>query len=153
MTGTVDYRPVTVADHAQVARVWRDSFLTNGIRLPQEPTEATLFERLPQELVNGWKIFVAEADDRIAGFVAISRATAVLEQLFVAPDFLRRGIGTHLLDIAHRAMPDGFTLWTHGDNHRASAFYEARGMHFVGAGVHPRDGYGIRTYALGAGFA
>ena len=149
MAAPVDYRPVAVADYEEVARVWRDSFRSNGIRLPQEPSHAMLFERLPHEIAGGWEISVAEASDRIAGFVAVNRPTAVLEQMFVAPDFLRRGIGAHLLDIAYRAMPDGFTLWTHAENHRACAFYEARGMRFVGAGVHPRDGYGIRTYALG----
>jgi putative acetyltransferase len=45
-------------------------------------------------------LWVAEADGRVAGFLAI--AGDFVDQLFVGPDFQRRGIGRVLLDHAKR---------------------------------------------------
>jgi len=92
---------------------------------------------------------VAEADQAIAGFVAISPSASVLEQIFVAPAAHLLGVGSALLALARQQMPRGFTLWTHGDNDAAAAFYARSGMTFIGAGVHPRQGHPILTYGFG----
>ena len=47
---------------------------------------------------------------------------------------------------AARAMPAGFSLWTHSDNARARRFYEALAPLRWEDGVHPKHGHPIRTY-------
>ncbi|MFM9829480.1 MAG: GNAT family N-acetyltransferase, partial [Sphingomonas sp.] len=91
-----------------------------------------------------------EMSDGVAGFVAMSPHDRQLEQIFVAPAFHRRGVGAALLAHARTVMPEGFTLWTHGDNHGAARFYDAVGMELLGPAVHPRHGYPILTYAVAA---
>ncbi len=143
-------RAVCPADLDGVARVWLDGWLSNGIALAEDPTYPVLRARLKREAVpGGWHVIVADAAGEIAGFVAISLQSATLEQIFVAPGFHRRGIGTALLAAARQEMPDGFTLWTHGDNAGAARFYEQQGMTLVGPGVHPKQGHPILIYAFG----
>ncbi len=96
-----------------------------------------------------WRVIVAEVDGAVAGFAAIDPAAAVLEQIFVAPDSHQRGIGAKLMAAAQQAMPGGFTLWTHGENLGAQAFYAQMGMTLVSPGVHPKQGFPILTFAFG----
>ncbi len=143
-------RPVATRDLDGVARAWLDGWLSNNIALAEQPTFPNLRARIAREIEHGgWEVVVAEIDDAVAGFVAINRSAAILEQIFVAPRFHRRGIGQALLEVARQSMPAGFSLWTHGDNSGAAAFYERAGMAFVGPGVHPKQGHRILTFAFG----
>lgn len=142
-------RPVAKADLDRVATIWIDGWLANGIELSVTPTYVELRERIAREIAGDWQVTVAEIDGAIAGFVAINPKTDVLEQIFVAPDFHRLGVGAALLAHARQAMPNGFTLWTHGENHGAAAFYERQGMALMGPGVHPKQGHPILTYGFG----
>ncbi len=132
-----------------VARIWLDGWLSTGITLSQQPDYPLLRGRIEREIAGGWQIVVAMIDGQVAGFVAINRSAAVLEQIFVDPRFHRRGVGTALLKAARAEMPGGFTLWTHGDNRRAAVFYERSGMTLVSHGIHPRQSHAIITYGFG----
>ncbi len=143
-------RPAEPGDLDDVARIWLDGWLSNGIALAEPPTYPVLRARIEREVApGGWQLIVAEWRGRIAGFVAMSPPAKALEQIFVGPDCHRRGVGTALLAAARKAMPDGFTLWTHGENARAAQFYERAGMALLGPGMHPRHGHPILTYAFG----
>ena len=77
-------------------------------------------------LLRDCSVWVAEEKGRIVGFVAI--AGTHLEQLYLHPDHLRRGIGSLLLAKAKELSPDGLTLYTFQRNAAARAFYEAHGF-------------------------
>ena len=73
-------------------------------------------------------MFVAEHQGALLGFLALKRADHCLDQLFIAPNAKRIGIGRSLFSFAKTAMPNGFWLRTAADNKEACAFYEAVGM-------------------------
>lgn len=71
-------------------------------------------------------VLVAEAEDGVAGFIAIEGA--YVEHLYIAPAHQGTGIGDTLLNRAKELRPDGLMLWTFEKNHRARTFYEKRGF-------------------------
>jgi GNAT superfamily N-acetyltransferase len=52
----------------------------------------------------------------------------MVEQLYVAPDWIGRGVGGRLLDLAKERRPDGLDLYCFQVNTFARRFYEARGF-------------------------
>jgi GNAT superfamily N-acetyltransferase len=87
---------------------------------------------------------------RIVGFTAVRLADGELYLLFVDPAYAGRGVGRMLLDAAHDAMRtaghgEAF-LFTHEQNRRALAVYEAAGYRCDGSvresdfrGIHLRE--------------
>lgn len=131
----MDIRPPHADELDAVAHLWWASFQSTGLARPSDDDAAALRVRVDQELAGGWSLFVAILDGEIAGMLALR--PGVLDQLFVAPERQREGIGTHLFARACAELPGGFTLRTQADNEGACRFYEARGMHLERTGPHP----------------
>jgi ribosomal protein S18 acetylase RimI-like enzyme len=74
-------------------------------------------------------VLVAETNGEISGFLAIQGD--MVEQLYVRPDLLRRGIGSALLQRAKERLPSGFRLWVFQQNTPARRFYERHGLRLV----------------------
>jgi GNAT superfamily N-acetyltransferase len=53
---------------------------------------------------------------------------AELDQLYVAPGWTGRGIGSRFLDLAKRLRPGGLALYTFQVNQEARRFYERHGF-------------------------
>jgi chorismate mutase/GNAT superfamily N-acetyltransferase len=51
-----------------------------------------------------------------------------LDDLYVAPDHARQGVGSALLDLVKSRRPDGFCLWVFEMNVPARAFYARHGL-------------------------
>ena len=69
---------------------------------------------------------IAEARCRVVGFHCLYED--VVDQLFVAPEAQRHGVGSRLLHDVMALRPTGFTLRTFRANRGARAFYEACGL-------------------------
>jgi GNAT superfamily N-acetyltransferase len=80
-------------------------------------------------------LWVAEIDERPAAFMAI--AGDFVDQLFVAPELQRRGLGAALLAHARGLSPVGLRLFTFQVNADARAFYEKHGFVVARLGVSP----------------
>lgn len=143
-------RPVVPGDLDNVARIWLDAWRSTGIVLANKPNYETLRPRIAAEIAGGWSVTVADIEGVVVGFVAINSGARQLEQIFVDPQCQGAGVGAALLAHAHAAMPEGFELWTHGDNSRAAAFYVSRGMKLLGPGFLPHQGHPILTFAMPA---
>ncbi|WP_175175206.1 GNAT family N-acetyltransferase [Achromobacter pestifer] len=80
---------------------------------------------------------VAELDGTLVGFITVVPGTgteAELEDLFVAPELWRTGVGTRLLNEAeHRAIEHGIRSLHVVVGDRARSFYEASGFLFIAA--------------------
>ena len=71
-------------------------------------------------------VAVHAASGRIVGFMILDEDR--IEQLYLEPDWLRRGIGSVLVDLAKERSPGGLSLYTFEANAGARAFYERHGF-------------------------
>lgn len=139
-------RDFTGDDLADVARLWHDSAQSIGLDLSSHPTVEAYRERLAGEAARAWRIRLAVANGRLAGFLAMQPGSRWLRQLFVAPALKGQGVGTALLDEARREMRDGFWLRTDAENRRARRFYERRGLRLDRLAPHPDHGQMTARY-------
>jgi ribosomal protein S18 acetylase RimI-like enzyme len=109
---------------------------------PQEWDDVFLEHQPPNQL-----LVAEDAAGRVAGFVAVHPPQGELYLLFVHPDHAGRGVGRALLDAAHAALRDfgcrEVFLYTHEQNARAIAVYEAAGYRRDGS-VRESDFRGVQ---------
>lgn len=133
-------RPVTDADRDSIALIWHASAGLPEVGVPRLPDLAALRARVDAELATGWEVTLAERYGIVAGFLAIRPAEGLLCELFLRPDCRGQGIGARLLAHAMARMPGGFRLFTRPVNAPAIRFYEAAGLRFLAADIHPHFG-------------
>lgn len=71
-------------------------------------------------------VWVVEIDRRPVAFMAMEND--FIDQLYIHPDYQRRGIGKTLLDFARQRSPEHIWLYTLQVNVNARAFYEKNGF-------------------------
>ena len=81
------------------------------------------------------EVWVYELDGQVAGFLAI--AGDFVDQLFVHPNFQRKGAGKELLAHAKSLSPEHLFLYTFQVNANGRAFYEKNGFVAVRFGTSP----------------
>jgi GNAT superfamily N-acetyltransferase len=122
---TVELRRATIEDAGAVGDVFLASFhATYAFPLAHSDDEVRAWLR--DRLIPNSEVWVALEDARVVAMMALTPGW--LEQLYVAPDRLGRGIGARLLGVAKRRQPDGLQLWTFQVNERARRFYESHGF-------------------------
>lgn len=145
MIADILIRPARDDEFDEVTHVWMASWESTGLSVAGDSTFEELRERIPREIEAGWRLFVAEADGRIAAMLAVRLEDHHLDQLFVSPDFQGRGLGGRLLRFARSLMPDEIWLRTSTGNRRAWAWYEREG--FVRERVEDRPEWSLpRAY-------
>ena len=98
---------------------------------------------------NALVVAIDEAD-RLVGFAAVHPREGEMYLLFVHPEHAGRGVGRALLAVAHEVLREAgcreVFLYTHEQNQRALAVYEAAGYRRDGTiresdfrGVHQRE--------------
>lgn len=118
-------RLATPADADAVADVYLASFGAT-YDFPLAHTDEAVRRWIRDVLVAGGGTWVAEHGDRIVGMMSVGRDE--LDQLYVAPAWIGRGVGRRLLDHARARHPDGLSLSTFQVNARARRFYERNGF-------------------------
>ena len=78
-------------------------------------------------VLGGGEVWLAEAENEEVVGVMLLQGNWV-EQLYVEPSWIGRGVGTELLEVAKRCRPGGLQLWTFQSNRRAHRFYERHGF-------------------------
>lgn len=120
----IEIRRARPEDGPGVGDVWLDAWYATFEFPPGHPDE-DVRHWLADELPRIYEMWVAVAPDgRVVGLMAVSET--MVEQLYVAPDHHRLGIGSRLLALAKELRPDGLDLYCFQANHRARRFYEAR---------------------------
>jgi ribosomal protein S18 acetylase RimI-like enzyme len=132
---------------AAVAAGWK--YLGELAAQPMFPPEEWDAEVARHAPPNSLLVAIDETS-RLAGFTAVHPAEGEMFLLFVHPDRAGRGIGKALLDAAHEVLRSAGCreafLYTHEQNARAIAVYEAAGYRRDGTvresefrGVHLRE--------------
>lgn len=127
-------------DLERVADLWHASWLSTGLATAPDVRAEEYRNRLATEGQRDWCIKLACSGAGIVGFVAFNRPVTWLRQIFVAPHAQRSGIGTLLLDVAKREMPNGFWLRAQFNNEPAKRFYERQGLRPDGVVPHETHG-------------
>jgi len=86
------------------------------------------YEFISRKLLIENEVWIAELNDVVAGFIAFHDDW--VNQLYVAPQFQRRGIGRDLLAIAKRGNAS-LQLWVFEVNEPAIRFYQQQGFRIV----------------------
>ena len=121
---TVEIRRATADDGPGLGDVWLDAWYATFDFPPGHPDD-DVRRWLAEELLPNHETWVAVAPDgRVVALLALS--DTMVEQLYVAPDHHRAGIGSRLLALAKERRPDGLDLYCFQANGRARRFYEAR---------------------------
>ena len=131
----ITIRRAVPADALAIADVFLASFHST-YEFPLAHTDDEVRGWVRDRLVVTEETWVAAHGPRVVAMMVI--APGHLEQLYVAPDQLGRGIGRKLVDLAKERSPAGLSLWTFQVNGRARRFYERNGF----AAVELTDGGG-----------
>lgn len=81
------------------------------------------------------EVWLASDREQILGLLALR--DDLIDQLFVAVDEQRRGVGSALLVKARERSPDQLRAYTFQKNGPARAFYEKHGFEIVRSGISP----------------
>jgi pimeloyl-ACP methyl ester carboxylesterase/GNAT superfamily N-acetyltransferase len=124
----IDIRRAGPEDGASLGDVWLTSWRATFDFPPGHPDD-DVRRWLAEEMLPANEVWVAadrETGGRVVGFMALS--TAMVEQLYIAPDWIGHGIGDRLIELAKARRPDGLDLWCFQVNAFARRFYERRGF-------------------------
>ena len=95
--------------------------------------------RIPEEITNGWHLYAAYDDSTMAAMLAFRTRDNFLSQIFVAPEYQRRGVGKLLMTFVRQNLPEEILLRTDTRNARAIAWYTREG--FVRENEEMQDGW------------
>jgi GNAT superfamily N-acetyltransferase len=122
----VTIRPAVAADASAVADVYLASFHAT-YDFPLAHTNDQVRGWIRETVIEGGGTWVAvDADGAVVALMVV--APDELDQLYVRPDRLGKGIGRRLLDRAKEQSPAGLSLYTFQVNERARRFYERNGF-------------------------
>jgi ribosomal protein S18 acetylase RimI-like enzyme len=113
---------------------------------PPEEWDREVREHAPPNVL----LVAIDETENLVGFTAVHPREGEMYLLFVHPEHAGRGVGRALIDAAHEALRAGGCreafLYTHEENKRAIAVYEAAGYRRDGfvresefRGVHQRE--------------
>lgn len=130
-------RPMRPHEMRETAEVWQASqratytWMREDQLHPLEEAIAFFCDSISRRC----RVWVAAAGDRVVGMMALEGA--LIDHLFIHPDFQNRRLGDRFVALAKAECPDGLRLVTLQRNARARRFYEARGFVATGRGVSP----------------
>ena len=131
-------RPYRPEELDLVVDLWYDTWHATFPDLRHHEPKEEWRRRFETEVAAEERVYVAEVDGRIAGFLAVKDrggGQGYLHEIFVVPEFQRRGIGTTLMALAKELAPAGLRLHTLQRNTQAAGFYERHGFTVVSTGV------------------
>lgn len=140
-------RPARPDEYDDVARVWMESWVSTRLEDASNFLLAKLRARVPMEVENGWSLYVADDNGKLAAMLAIHLPKRYLDQLFVTPEYQGRGVGRQLLAFTRQRLPDQIWLRCVRENEKAWRWYEREGFVFEQEQVEPMTGFVMKYYA------
>jgi ribosomal protein S18 acetylase RimI-like enzyme len=132
VTDGVTLRRADAGDGDALGDVWLSAWYATFDFPPGHP-DPDVRRWLKDEMLPAHEVWVAVTPaDGVIGFMALS--DAMVDQLYIAPAWIGRGVGSALLDLAKARRPEGLDLYCFQANGRARRFYEARGFRVIATG-------------------
>ena len=130
--GSIEIRPAGDDDGGSVADVYLASFHA-AYDFPLAHSDEEVRDWVRSRLLSTREVSVAVAPGgMVVGFVALG--PDMLDQLYLAPGWTGRGIGSRLVALAKASRPGGLDLYTFQVNTGARRFYERHGFVEVARG-------------------
>src|SRR5262245_37623023 len=125
---TINLRAATASDAGDVANLYLRSRKELVAFAPLAHSDEDVRDWIGRRLIPAGQTTVAVVEGAVVGFMSVSAATdcSWITHLYLHPGWIRRGIGTRLLDHALSGLPPPIRLYTFQENQRARAFYERR---------------------------
>jgi ribosomal protein S18 acetylase RimI-like enzyme len=135
MAISVCFRLAKAADALCLAEIYLMSRKTFVSFAPLAHSDEEVREWIAHSLIPQG-VIVAFLDEEIVGMMALSRDGNMgwIEQLYVDPAFLRRGIGSQLVERAKAELGVPIRLYTFQENDPARHFYERHGFEAIAFG-------------------
>ncbi len=128
----VTIRRAEPADAEGIGDVWLTSWRATFEFSPSHP-DMDVRNWIAIELVPQHETWVAvDIDGVVVGLMAVSET--MLEQLYLAPAWIGRGLGRRLVALARERRPAGLDLYCFAVNARARRFYEGQGFTAIAFG-------------------
>jgi len=133
----ISIRPYRSTDLAAVVAMWRASKRAAFpyVEAQQLYTLQNDTDYFRDVLAQECEVWLATDEEQIVGLLAVR--DDLIDQLFVAIDGQRHGVGSALLVKARELSPDQLRAYTFQKNRPARAFYEKHGFHIVRSWVSP----------------
>jgi ribosomal protein S18 acetylase RimI-like enzyme len=139
-------RPARAEEYDEIARVWMESWASTGLAEPSEFLLANLRARIRHEIEDGWSLFVADDNGKLAAMLALHLPKLYLDQLFVAPHYQSRSLGRKLLAFTRAQLPEEIHLRCVRENEKAWRWYEREGFVFEKEQIEPMNGFMMKYY-------
>jgi ribosomal protein S18 acetylase RimI-like enzyme len=132
----VKFRIATDADAVRVAEVYLASRQTFVACAPLAHSDEAVLVWIRDILIPTGRVTVAQENSKIIGLMAVSvhQKAAWIDQMYLHPEAVGRGIGTLLLHRAKAKLGSPIRLYTFQANHDAIRFYERHGFKPIGYG-------------------
>jgi ribosomal protein S18 acetylase RimI-like enzyme len=133
---TPDLRAARLGDAGAVADVYLRSRKELVACAPLAHSDEAVREWVRERLIPAARTTVALVQGRVVGLLAVSQDAEFgwIDQLYVLPGWVGRGIGTRLLDLARAELTPPVRLYTFQCNQLARGFYERRGFRAIAFG-------------------
>lgn len=137
MRQQISIRPYHPTDLAPVVAMWRASKRAAFpyVEVQQLYTLENDTGYFRDVIAPECEVWLAEIGGQIAGLLALRQD--LIDQLFVAVDAQRQGVGSALLAKARERYSDGLRAYTFQKNVAARTFFEKHGFVIVRAGLSP----------------
>jgi GNAT superfamily N-acetyltransferase len=132
----LDLRAATSSDANAVACVLLRSRKELVVCAPMVHSDPDVRRWVRRTLIPAGRTTVAVVEDDVIGFLSSSGNTncSWIDQLYLLPEWVGRGIGTRSLEQARRELPPPIRLYTFQCNESARKFYERRGFRPIAFG-------------------
>ena len=124
------FRPAEISDAQEIA----DVYLTSRKKLvafaPLAHSDDEVKHWIKEILIPKADVTVALVNDQIVGMMGLIKRgeTNWIDHLYLHPDFVGHGIGSHMIKLAKSALGSPIQLFTFQENRGAIRFYERHGF-------------------------
>ncbi len=126
---------------ASLRELYLESRLTTFTWLDSQDFKLSDFERDTE----GEDIWMVTQSDQVIGFISIWEPDSFIHHLFVRSQWINRGVGSRLIDLAKHRYAE-LSLKCFVQNHHAISFYHSNGFRIASTVNNDAESYHLMTF-------